>query len=158
MTSPRAWRIDDGVLAVRPPRPGEVELLEAARDPEATRWLGPVTRDFQPKAVIDVAGEPVGWVDFDTERDWLEPGAVNCGYFVLPQQRRRGYATRAVKLLVHWLALEGRFAVATLLIRRENEASRAVARAAGFTVARELDMNSLFSRSITPLPILAGPW
>lgn len=81
----------------------------------------------------------VGWVDYDHDRSWLEPGEVNVGYNVFAPFRGNGYATRAVRLLMQHLATDTEWRVATLLIHPENDRSLALARRAGFEPCGDID-------------------
>lgn len=122
----------DGVVTLREVRAGDAELLIAGRDDEFHRWMGDGSPDPRPTAVIELAGDVVGWIDHDhDDRPWLTDGQCNVGYHVHAPYRRRGTATRAVRLLLRLLAQGERFTEATFLIDAENEASLRVARAVG---------------------------
>src|SRR5947208_16795840 len=84
------------------------------------------------------ASGPVGWVDYDRERDWLRPGEVNVGYYLFPAARGKGYASRAVELLLLHLDRETAHTVATLLIDPENVRSLRLARRLGFEAKGEV--------------------
>jgi RimJ/RimL family protein N-acetyltransferase len=123
----------DGVVTLRPPVLGDAAVLIAGRDAEFHRWLGPGTDDPRPTACVVVDGEIVGWIDYDTGRDWLRQGAVNIGYFLFAPARGKGYATRAMELLLDHLATHPEVDTATVLIDPGNVRSLAVANRAGFT-------------------------
>jgi RimJ/RimL family protein N-acetyltransferase len=126
-----AWQLSDGRVGICPPRSGDAELLVAGRDEEWERWLGTGDEVPHPTASVIVAGELVGWVDYDTDRNWLKPGEVNVGYNIFAAHRRRGYAARAVTLLLQYLAESTNVERAYLAIDAENAASLGVAGAIG---------------------------
>jgi len=146
----------DGVVTIHSPTPEDVPVLLAGRDELFHRFLGEGSPDPQPTACIAVGGDTVGWVDFDTDRTWLQPGEVNLGYNVFAPHRGRGYATRAVKLLLHRLALSTNHRTATLLIRPDNHPSLALADRAGFERVHDLDGNAYWKRPIPPLSYTDG--
>lgn len=146
----------DGVVTIRPPEPGDAATLIAGRDEEFRRFLGPGSDDPEPVGCIVVDGAVVGWVDHDSDRAWLEPGEVNLGYNVFAPARGRGHATRAVRLLMHHLAVDTTHRTATVLIDPHNARSLALARRAGFTEWGDLDGNPYGKRPVPPLSYSDG--
>jgi len=140
--------ISDGVVELRAPRAGDSTRLIEGRDEVFHRFLGPGSSEPQPTACIVVGGEVVGWVDYDVDRRWLAPEEVNVGYNVFAEHRGKGYATRAVELLMRHFAEATDYSVATLLIDPANERSLALAARAGFTRVADLDGNRHFKRTV----------
>lgn len=97
----------------------------AARDDEHRRFLGPGDDDPRPAYVLERDGEVVGWLDVDTEPDWLGEGEANVGWFVFPEHRGKGLAAAAVQL-------HDGPEVLVAVIEPENAASIATATRAGF--------------------------
>jgi RimJ/RimL family protein N-acetyltransferase len=135
MTDPPLPPTTDGLVMVRAPEPGDARVLIAGRDELFQRFLGPGSDEPQPAGCIHAGGQIVGWVDYDTDHDWLEPGEVNVGYNVFAPYRGRGYATRAVRLLLHHLAVRTGYTMASLLIDPANARSLALAERIGATAA-----------------------
>ena len=138
----------DGVVTLRPPKAGDAELLIAGRDEESRRWLGPQSSDPTPTACVLVKGEVIGWVDYDTDRDWLEAGEVNIGYNVFADHRRRGHAARAIRLFLAYLGPTTTYTTATFLINTENAASLAVAAKLGCEAHGEIEGGRYFKLPI----------
>jgi RimJ/RimL family protein N-acetyltransferase len=140
----------DGVVTLRAPGPGDVELLVAGRDEEFFKWFGPGATGPRPVACVWVDDELVGWVDFDRDpdHDWLRPGEVNVGYSLFPTARGKGSASRAVALLLEHLSRDTEHTVATLLIHPENLKSLALADRLGFVRNGEVNGQPFFTRSL----------
>jgi RimJ/RimL family protein N-acetyltransferase len=116
--------------------------------------MGEGSSEPQPTFAITVDGRVVGWVDFDRdEREWLTHDEVNCGYHLHPDARGRGYATRALMLLVHHLSMTTDVRTATLAIDVDNRWSLAIAERCGFddhgTTKTEND-SRLFKKPVPP--------
>ena len=148
VAEPELQVVSDGVVTLKPPRAGDAQLLVAGRDEEFFRWLGPGSEVPSPVACIWVDNELVGWVDYDLEHDWLEPGEVNVGYYLFPAARGRGYASRAVALLLRHLSGETEHRTATLVIQRENVRSLRLARRLGFVQKGEVERGLFFVRDV----------
>jgi GNAT superfamily N-acetyltransferase len=138
----------DGVVTLRPPRAGDAQVLIEGRDDEFVRWLGPGAEIPSPVACVWVGDELVGWVDYDVEHAWLKPGEVNVGYYLFPAARGKGYASRAVELLLQHLAAETEHSVATLLIHPENDRSLRLAGRLGFVARDEVENELFFARAV----------
>jgi RimJ/RimL family protein N-acetyltransferase len=138
----------DGVVTIRPSGAGDRERLIAGRDQEWHQWLGPGDDDPRPTACIVVDGEVVGWVDYETDHEWLERGEVSMGYNVFAPYRGNGYASRAVELLIRYLAERTSFHTATLSIDAANAASLAVAKRTGFRTSEPHSEQLYFKRPV----------
>jgi RimJ/RimL family protein N-acetyltransferase len=136
------------VVTLRPPRRGDAQLLVEGRDDEFFRWLGPGAENPSPVACVWVDEELIGWVDYDTDadHDWLRPGEVNVGYYLFPEARGKGYASRAVALLLRHLGRDTEHTVATLVIDPENARSLRLARRLGFVGKGEVEKGLFFTR------------
>lgn len=138
----------DGVVTLRPPQDGDRQFLVAGRDEEFFRWLGPGSEAPSPTACIWVGDELVGWVDYDLEREWLQAGEVNVGYYLFAAARGKGYASRAVELLLVHLRCHTKHSVATLVIHPANGRSLALARRLGFAKRGKLEKGLFFARDV----------
>lgn len=100
----------------------------------ARRWISGDAdrraRGLSLDLVVELAGEVVGEVGLAALD--LVAGTAELGWWVAPSHRRRGVATRAARTLAAWAVEE--LAVHAVIARchRDNPASGAVARAAGF--------------------------
>jgi RimJ/RimL family protein N-acetyltransferase len=136
--------ITDGVVTLRAVVASDTATLVAGRDAESRRFLGDGDPDPRPVACIEVDGSVIGWVDHDHDRSWLGADEVNVGYQLVAEHRGRGYATRAVGLLLSHLADDTAWRVATLLIDRDNARSLALARRLGVDRRADLDGHPYF--------------
>jgi RimJ/RimL family protein N-acetyltransferase len=140
----------DGIVTLSTPGPGDVELLMAGRDEEFFKWFGSGATGPRPVACIWVDDQLVGWVDYDldSDHDWLSPGEVNVGYYLFRAARGKGYASRAVELLLEHLSRDTEHTVATLLIHPDNARSLAVARRLRFVEKGTVNGEPFFTREL----------
>ena len=111
----------DIVRWVGPSKHSARELLELNR----TRWTGGTAATF---SVCDPNAACLGhvWVDVaDSHR-----GSV--GYWLLPEARGRGFATRSVQLISRWALEDLGMARLSVLIEPSNDRSQRVAKRSGF--------------------------
>jgi RimJ/RimL family protein N-acetyltransferase len=145
-------RLDDAVIALRPPAPDDVDAItEACQDPEIPRWTrvpSPYTRDHAVEFVERAArmwenGTDAPFVIVDAETAELlgaigvhrfggEDDGPEVGYWVARNARGRGVATRALGMVSDWTCNE--LGVRRLLLQADvrNVTSRRVAEKAGF--------------------------
>jgi RimJ/RimL family protein N-acetyltransferase len=142
--------LKDGVIAIRSWRQSDLsDLVELLEDPEIARWTGipaPYTRKeaklfFKTNArqeamgvgtdsaIVDTGDVLLGGVGLK-----LHPGhsTAEVGYWVAAHARRRGIATRAVRLMARWSFVDLEIQRLELLTNVGNEASEGVARKCGF--------------------------
>jgi RimJ/RimL family protein N-acetyltransferase len=141
-----AGPLTDGVVALREWREADVPAIVAiCDDPEVARFTrvpSPYTkadaREFMAGYVIEeMSFAIVSADDHDAVlgsiglRDAGE-GRGQLGYLVAAHARRRGVASRAVKLLAEWALTEAGLARVQLFTRVDNPASQRTAERAGF--------------------------
>ena len=147
--------LSDGVVTLRPWNERDIPSLVRLcnGDPDLVHWLrfpDPYTEDH---ARAYLAASAHGWhgdaletpfavVDADTDDVlgacgvlWTDPlqGVADLGYWTARDARGRGIATRAVRLLAHWVLVELGFERLQLQADIRNMASIRVAEKAGFT-------------------------
>ena len=144
-------RLADGQVGVRALARADIPTLVAAcQDPEIPRWTNvpsPYLREDAERflaivatesasgegialAVTDAAGnELIGTVGVSA----VPTGCGEVGYWIAAWARGRGAAPRAVRLLRGWAQAELGLAELEILAHRDNDRSRRVAVAAGFT-------------------------
>ena len=143
-------------LTLRPWGETDIDQVHSAgQDPAIQRWTtlpSPYTRDDAVEFVTDIA--PGQWSDrrgahFAVLSDdgpellgacglsSIDPArsSAEAGYWVTPAARGRAVASTALALVVDWARDGLGLAVLDLLAAEANHASRAVAEAAGFTLA-----------------------
>jgi RimJ/RimL family protein N-acetyltransferase len=145
-------------LLLRPPTLADVRAIVAAcADPEIARFIPTVPSPYSERdgrAYVELAGElwaagvSFPFVVVDAEcGTFLGAAGVRAGdrptvgYWLAPEARGRGVATRAVDALVRWVRAEHGVGRIQLLTHPDNVASQRVAVRAGFrrtgTVAHE---------------------
>ena len=143
--------LTDGSVLLRASDAQDGPAIEAGiRDPEVVRWIGPT--QGSPTDVIALNrqrwasrsptlsicerdGSCVGLVWINVREADQTTGWV--GYWLLPQARGRGLATRAVRLVSGWAAREMGLTHLRLTTEPENVRSRRVAERSGF---RQIDL------------------
>jgi RimJ/RimL family protein N-acetyltransferase len=144
-----ASALSDGVVLLRPSDERDLDAIAAGMaDPDVVRWLSP-----EPGSAGEVlslnreraaAGSPtfsicalddrclgLAWLN----RDAADPAVGSVGYWLLPEARGRGLATRAVGLVVAWAREPGAIRRLRLVTAAGTLPSRAVANRAGFREA-----------------------
>jgi RimJ/RimL family protein N-acetyltransferase len=144
--------LTDGVVRVRVIADADLPAItDACQDPEIARYTTVPSpyqrhhaREWQQRAAAGMAaGTDVGAVVADADTDEvlgsvglhaIDPATGRCagGYWVAPQERGRGIATRGMRLLCGYAARELGVDRIELWIEPENVASQRVAEAVGF--------------------------
>lgn len=140
--TPLSGALSDGVVVLRASTSADFAVVSASHDDAGRRYLGDPHPD--PWACIVVDDEVVGWIDYDYGREWLEPTEVNIGFMVFAAFRRKGYALRALRLLVDKHLLDTECTRATMLIEPDNSPSLAVAQKSGFIEEDSVDGERFF--------------
>ena len=143
--------LTDGVIVLRAPEDDDAEAVCAAcQDPEILRWLPLLPQPY----TIESAREYIAWA-----RDQNEAGdrqlvivdasggellgsigiSINArmkngliGYWVAAPARRRGVASRALRILAEWAVGEGGLGRLELFTDPDNVGSQRVAEKVGF--------------------------
>lgn len=147
-----AWKLgedDEQIRWFEAPGPAPVENIAAAIDAWRANWW---TDDAVRHWGIELDSEIVGGVELRLRPD----GRCNISYLVFPFARRRGIATRAVRLASRWALDQLAPRAIVAVIDERNEASRRVAIAAGFVLDGRADPWE-YSESGVMLRYMYGP-
>jgi len=143
----------DDVVALRPPAERDIDAItDACQDPDIPRFTRVPSPYFRTHAVEHVQRTAEQWADGSSAVFVVADGATDrllgsigllrltderqvaeIGYWVARGARRRGVATRAVRLVSRWAVLDLRISRLELMTRPDNVASQGVAVGAGFT-------------------------
>ena len=136
--------LTDGVVTLRPPTERDLGAIERGiRDPDVIRWFGRPTTSATELlelnrtrwsegsgatfAICDPSDTCVGHVFVN-----MRAGRGSVGYWLLPEARGRGLATRSVRLLSRWALSDVGLPRLQLLTEPANDASQRVAERSGF--------------------------
>jgi RimJ/RimL family protein N-acetyltransferase len=145
-------RLGDGVIALRPPSPDDVDALyDACQDSQIARFTSipcPYRREHAVKFVDDVTrgwrdGVNIAFVVVDAESGELlgttglarlerQDDVAEVGYWVKREARGRGVAPRAVRLVANWVLRDLGVGRLELQADVRNTASQRVAEKVGF--------------------------
>jgi RimJ/RimL family protein N-acetyltransferase len=136
--------LSDGVIELRPVDKRDLEMIKrATRDSEIRRRFGLLEwpEEYLDRyrqlahagegaafAIADVRGEPVGLATVERR----DAGRVELGYWLLPEGRGHGRATRALCLVSRWALSQPGVARLELATSPDNPASQRVAERSGF--------------------------
>lgn len=143
--SPPGPPLSDGAVELRPIDKGDLGTIERAACDLDIRRLWPLglsepneylarylnaSREGRGAAfaICDVRGECFGLVTVELR----DSGRAEIGYWLLPEGRGRGRATRAVRLVSHWALSQSAVTRLELLTSPDNVASQRVAERSGF--------------------------
>jgi RimJ/RimL family protein N-acetyltransferase len=138
--------LSDGVITLRAPRTADVDRITvAAQDPVTQRWALALPRPYHREHAVAFlehsaaeaqAGTGYSFVAADDEDRVIAAMRVGAdgeiGYWVAPDARGRGVATRAVTLLRDWARDELGLERMVMRIHPDNVVSCRVAEKAGF--------------------------
>ena len=140
-------RLSDGVVTLRPPREDDLRAIgRGIADPDVVRWIGPfdsasevLERNLSRWAegtratfsICDRKDVCLGhvWVIIADPED---PNRGSVGYWLLPEARGKGLATRSVRLVSWWALGDLGLARLSLFAEPSNEESRRVAQRSGY--------------------------
>lgn len=138
--------LTDGVVTLRAADERDLDPIQVGiEDPDVVRWIGPAHGTAAELMALNerraAAGSPtfciceqqdrcLGLVWLNRDDDDSTTGSI--GYFLLPDARGRGLATRAVRVLAAWARGPGGVRHLRLVTAADNAASRAVAERSGF--------------------------
>jgi ribosomal-protein-alanine N-acetyltransferase len=136
--------LTDGVIELRPIDRRDLRTIRrAAHDPEIRRRFGLLARpdhyfdryrqlwragEGAAFAICDVGGEDFGLATAESRG----AGRVELGYWLLPEGRGKGRATRALRLVARWALDRPGVARLELVTAPDNTASQRVAERSGF--------------------------
>jgi RimJ/RimL family protein N-acetyltransferase len=149
---PDVSELSDGVVTVRPVRPGDEDaLLDERLDPDSRRWATSTRLWTAPDIRVFVAGAPAAWLAGTEARFAIVDNRTGecagslglrmsvpafriaeVGYGLRADWRGRGLATRAVRLVADWAFNRVGIARLELGAAVANTASQRVAVRAGF--------------------------
>jgi RimJ/RimL family protein N-acetyltransferase len=138
--------LSDGVVSIRPLREDDLPAIERGiADPDVVRWIGPSgpARELLERnlgrwaegtsanfSICDQTDAVLGQVWMT--RDLADADRGRVGYWLLPEARGKGLATRSVQLISRWSLGDVGLARLSLFTEPSNERSRRVAQRSGF--------------------------
>lgn len=137
--------LSDGVVTLRLPEERDLPAIERGiTDPDVIRWIGPYEDTARQAldrnhalwndgsgatfSICDPSGDCVGHIWFNINGS----SQAEVGYWLLPEARGRGLATRSVRLISRWALRDLGLARLSLMTEPGNERSQRVAERSGF--------------------------